>query len=72
MDPMRERRAHFETDTGLVDEILYEGTLRMRTIAQETMREVRAAMGIDKAMKRMRRAVEKREKARARAANPES
>jgi tryptophanyl-tRNA synthetase len=72
MEPMRERRAHFEKDTGLVDEILYEGTMKMRSIASETMREVRAAMGLDKAMKRMRRAVEKREKARAKAATTES
>lgn len=68
MEPIRERRATYENDTGLVDEILFNGTMRMRTIAGETMREVRAAMGLDKALKRMRRAVEKRQKARAKAA----
>lgn len=62
MAPIRARRAHFESDPGLVDEILYDGTMRMRSIAQETMREVRRAMGLDKAMTRMRRAVEKRRK----------
>ena len=62
MEPIRERRANYVADTGLVDEILYEGTMKMRAIAQETMREVRSAMGLDKAMKRMRRAIEKRQK----------
>jgi tryptophanyl-tRNA synthetase len=62
LDPMRARRAAFENDTGLVDEILWDGTQRMRAHAQETMREVRSAMGLDKALKRMRRAVEKRQK----------
>lgn len=62
MEPFRERMASYERDTGLVDEILLEGTEHMRTIARETMRDVRKAMGMDKAMKRMRRAVEKRQK----------
>lgn len=69
MAPIRERRARYESDAGLVDEILYQGTMRMRDIAEETMREVRKAMGMDKAMKRMRRAVEKREKKRAKQAD---
>jgi tryptophanyl-tRNA synthetase len=62
LDPIRERMARYQADTGLVDEILYNGTQRMRQIAQETMREVRKAMGLDRAMVRMRRAVEKRAK----------
>ncbi|HEX2568713.1 MAG TPA: tryptophan--tRNA ligase [Polyangia bacterium] len=62
LDPIRERMARYQADTGLVDEILFHGTQRMRQIAQETMREVRKAMGLDRAMVRMRRAVEKRAK----------
>jgi len=65
MDPLRERRAVVERDRGLVDEVLYQGTLRMREIGGETMKMVRSAMGLDKAMKRMRRAVERRNKDRA-------
>ncbi len=72
MEPLRERRRRYESETGLVDEVLWNGTQRMRAIAQETMREVRSAMGLDKAVKRMRRAVEKREKARAAAAARDS
>lgn len=65
MDPIRERMAHFESQTGLVDEILYNGTLKMREMAGETMRNVRSAMGLDTTVKRMRRSVERRKKAAA-------
>jgi tryptophanyl-tRNA synthetase len=44
--PMRERRAHFASQTGLVEDILVEGTRRVRTVAQETMRQVYEAMGL--------------------------
>jgi len=72
MTPLWDRRAIYENDPGLVDEVLYHGTNQMREIARETLREVRRAMGLDKAMKRMRRAVEKREKKRAKAAKNEA
>lgn len=62
MDPIRERMAFYEAQTGLVDEILYEGTQKMREHARDTMREVRKAMGLDAAMKRMRRSAERRQK----------
>jgi tryptophanyl-tRNA synthetase len=65
LDPIRARMARYEADTGLVDEILWHGTERMRRIAEETMREVRRAMGLDRALVRMRRAVEKRQKKKA-------
>jgi len=65
MEPIRERMAHFESQKGLVDEILYNGTLKMREIAADTMRNVRSAMGLDSTVKRMRRSVERRQKAAA-------
>lgn len=68
---LRERRAHFADQKGLVDAILWDGTERMRALARETMREVRRAMGLDRAMVRMRRAVEARER-QARKAEPAS
>ena len=46
--PMRERRAYYALQPGLVDETLYHGTLRMRQEARETMRLVRGAMGLMK------------------------
>jgi len=65
LEPMRERRARYEADTGLVDEILFDGTEAMRAIGEQTMREVRKAMGLTKAMSRVSRAVEKRRKRQA-------
>lgn len=63
MDPIRERMDYYASQAGLVDEILYHGTLKMREMAGETMRNVRSAMGLDLPVKRMRRAIEKRQKA---------
>ncbi|MCL4834281.1 MAG: tryptophan--tRNA ligase [Caldilineaceae bacterium] len=62
LDPIRERRAHFEAQTGLVDELLYEGTLRARKEAEATLSEVKKAMGFTGVWNRIRRAVEKRQK----------
>ncbi|MCR8642587.1 tryptophan--tRNA ligase [Paenibacillus sp. N1-5-1-14] len=45
--PMRERRSSYETNPKLVDEILIRGTRRARAIAQDTMQEVREAMGLN-------------------------
>ena len=45
LDPMRERAAQYSAQSGLVDEIIYQGTLRYRAIAAETLREVKKAMG---------------------------
>lgn len=46
LEPMRQRRAAFEAQPGLIDDILAEGNRRMRQEAQETMRIVREAMGL--------------------------
>ncbi len=62
MGPIRTRMAHYEEETGLVDEILWNGTRRVREIAGETLREVRKAMGIDRAFVRIRRGAERRAK----------
>jgi len=47
LEPMRERRAVYEMHPGRVEEILRAGTEKARHVAQETMREVRDAMGIN-------------------------
>lgn len=67
LDPVRERRAHYEKDAGFVDELLHAGTLRMRALAGETMREVRAAMGLAGAWNRIARKAEERRKRQAKA-----
>jgi tryptophanyl-tRNA synthetase len=46
LDPIREQRAHYQAQPGLVDEILAQGNRRMRQEAEETMRLVREAMGM--------------------------
>ena len=44
--PIRERRASFEQQPGLVEEIIRAGNLSARAVAQETMDMVRTAMGM--------------------------
>ena len=44
--PIRDRRASFEQQPGLVEEIIAEGNLSARAVARETMDMVRTAMGM--------------------------
>jgi tryptophanyl-tRNA synthetase len=44
--PMRERAAPFEDDPTLVKNILADGCEKARDTAEETMRDVREAMGL--------------------------
>ncbi len=46
LDPIRERRAYYEARPGLVEEILIEGTRRMRKEGEATMALVYEAMGL--------------------------
>jgi tryptophanyl-tRNA synthetase len=46
LDPLRARRAEYENRPGMVDDILIEGTRRVRGIAGETMEMVYEAMGL--------------------------
>lgn len=46
LDPIREKRKHFEADKGLVEEIVYEGTQKMIEISNETVKEMKSAMGL--------------------------
>ncbi len=67
LDPMRERRAHYESQTGFVDELIYEGTLRTRQEAQATLLAAKKAMGLTGVWNRFRRSAEKRQKKLAKA-----
>jgi len=62
MDPMRERRAKYEADTGFVDHLLVVGTERARVEAQETVRAAKKAMGLTGVWNKIRRSDEKRNK----------
>ena len=46
LDPIRERREHFSADKGYVEQVLYEGTLKMRDVANDTLKEMKSAMGL--------------------------
>jgi tryptophanyl-tRNA synthetase len=46
LEPLRERRSHYEQRPKEVDEILVEGTRRAGKVASETMGMVREAMGL--------------------------
>jgi tryptophanyl-tRNA synthetase len=46
LEPFRERRARYESQPGLVEDILVAGTRRVRCLAQETMALVYDAMGL--------------------------
>lgn len=62
LDPMRERRAKYSADTGLVDHLLVEGTAKASAEARETVYAVKKAMGLTGVWNRMRRSAEKRAK----------
>jgi tryptophanyl-tRNA synthetase len=62
LNPIRDRMASYATQSGLVDEIIFEGTLHMREVAAETLREVKKAMGLSSAFNRISRKAEERRK----------
>lgn len=45
LDPIRERRAHYESQAGYVEQVIYEGTLQMQEVANETISDMKKAMG---------------------------
>ncbi|TQN33184.1 tryptophanyl-tRNA synthetase [Haloactinospora alba] len=62
LDPVRERRAAFEAQPGLVDQIIVEGTERTRREVQQVVFEVRKAMGLAGAFNQLRRKAERAQK----------
>lgn len=63
LDPIRERRAAFEKEKGLIEEILYHGTVKMNQIAAETMKEVHQKMGVAGTWKKISRIAKERQNA---------
>jgi len=60
--PMRERYANYGAESGLVDQIIVEGTERMRRMAGETLKDVKSAMGLSSVWNAIARKAEKRKK----------
>jgi tryptophanyl-tRNA synthetase len=61
LEPMHERRARYE-EPGLIEEIIYNGTLVAREETQKTLYAMKKAMGLSGVWNRIRRKVEKRQK----------
>ncbi len=62
LEPTRERRAYYSAQTGFVDELIYEGTLRAREEAKATLIEAKKAMGLTGVWNKISRSAERRKK----------
>ena len=67
LDPIRERRAAYESTPGLADEVVYDGTIRMREEARTTLSMTLKAMGLASVWNRVSRKAEDVKKKRAKA-----
>lgn len=65
LDPFRENRKKFEQEKGLVEEIIYDGTLKMNIVASETLKEMRSAMGLTGTWNKISRVARDRKEQRA-------
>ncbi len=62
LDPLRERRAYYQAQPGLVEEIIYDGTERMSQLADETLMRMKKAMGLTGVWNRISRKARDRKK----------
>ncbi len=62
LNPIRERRAMIEAKSGYVDEVLFDGTVRMREVARQTLVDMKKAMGITGIWNRISRKAEQARK----------
>jgi tryptophanyl-tRNA synthetase len=68
LDPIRERRERIESDSGYVEQVIYEGTLRTSELAEETLMMMRKAMGFTGVWNKFSRKARKRIKKQAKEA----
>ncbi|HDQ14602.1 MAG TPA: tryptophan--tRNA ligase, partial [Sediminispirochaeta sp.] len=71
LEPLRERRQAFQSQTGLVEEVIFEGTQAARREAEATLREMKKAMGLIGVWNRISRGAEKARKKREKKAEPD-
>ena len=64
LDPMRERRAEYESKSGFVEEVLFEGTMAVREEARQTLSAMKKAMGLTGVWNSISRKAEKSRKKR--------
>ncbi|MCE2982138.1 MAG: tryptophan--tRNA ligase [Parachlamydia sp.] len=62
LEPIREKRQAYEEDKGLIEEIIYEGTLKMNEISANTVKDMRSAMGLSGAWNKISRIARERQK----------
>jgi tryptophanyl-tRNA synthetase len=62
LDPLRERRAYYESQPGLVEEVIYDGTARANEIGGETVMLMKKAMGLTGVWNRISRKARERKK----------
>jgi tryptophanyl-tRNA synthetase len=60
LDPIRTLRKEFEADKGLVEQIIYEGTMKMLEISNATLKEMRSVMGLGGAWNKISRIARER------------
>jgi tryptophanyl-tRNA synthetase len=66
LDPIRERRAKYEATPGLADEVVYDGTMKMREEGRATLSLALKAMGLSAVWNRVARKAEDVKKKRER------
>jgi tryptophanyl-tRNA synthetase len=71
LDPLRERRAHYDAQPGLVEEIIYDGTQRANAVADATLRQMKDAMGLTGVWNRISRKARERKQKQADQGSPE-
>jgi tryptophanyl-tRNA synthetase len=63
LDPLRERREHYASQSGYVERVIYEGTREVSEIAEETLMMMKKAMGLtgvwNRISRKARQAIEK-------------
>jgi len=64
LDPLRERRAAYESRKGYVDEVIYDGTQRMRQESKMTLDAAKKAMGLSSVWNKISRKAEEVRKKR--------
>jgi len=67
LEPIREKRESFASQKGLVDEIIYNGTMEMRKEARETVQAMKKAMGLSGVWNKISRKAEESRKKREKA-----
>lgn len=62
LDPLRERREYYDSQPGLVEEVIYDGTERASAVGTETLMMMKKAMGLSGAWNKISRKARDRKK----------